>query len=86
MRARILGTVSAGTFLAIPLSMVLSGWVIELVGLQGTLFIYAASYLALAVALLLNPAVREMNLPGPFASKPTGSGTATEAGSVGVKV
>jgi MFS family permease len=84
MRARILGTVSAGAYIAAPLSMALSGWVIEWIGLRSTLFIYAASYLALTLALQFNPAVREMNVPGPFAPKPGGPGTRPQAGAVGV--
>ncbi|HET9496269.1 MAG TPA: MFS transporter [Chloroflexia bacterium] len=83
MRARILGTVSAGAYIAAPLSMALSGWVIEWIGLRATLFIYAASYLVLTLVLQFNPAVREMNVPGPFAQKSGGPSTRPQAGAVG---
>ena len=83
MRARILGTVSAGAYIAAPLSMALSGWVIEWIGLRGTLFIYAASYLVLTLVLQFNSAIRKMNVPGPFAPKSGGPGTRPQAGAVG---
>ncbi len=57
MRARIFGTISAGTLAGIPLGTFVSGYVVTLLGLQMTLFVMGALYLVTTLSLLVNPAI-----------------------------
>ena len=64
MRGRVFGTLTAGAYLAVPLGMVLAGYLVEWVGIRATLFAQAACYLIITMSLLLNPALSEMEPPG----------------------
>jgi MFS family permease len=64
MRGRVFGTLTAGAYLAVPLGMVLVGYLVEWVGIRATLFVQAACYLIVTLSLLFNPALREMDQPG----------------------
>jgi MFS family permease len=62
MRARVFGTISAGTLAGIPLGTLISGYIVMWLGLQMTLLVMGALYLVTTLSLLLNPAIsRGMN-------------------------
>lgn len=63
MRARVFGTISASILMGIPLGTFLSGFVVTWVGLQATLLIMGALYLAATLSLLVNPALKRMEKP-----------------------
>ena len=59
---RVIGTVSAFSMLGVPLGATVAGLVVAQVGLIATLVGMGAIYLALAVAMVLNPALRAMDV------------------------
>lgn len=61
MRGRVFGTMTAGAYLAVPLGMLLAGYMVEWLGVRTTLLLQAACYLIITLSLLINPALREMN-------------------------
>ena len=61
MRGRVLGTITTGAYLAIPLGMLLAGFALEQIGVQWVLVVMGACYLATTLSLLVNPAIREMD-------------------------
>ncbi|HKS29960.1 MAG TPA: MFS transporter [Pyrinomonadaceae bacterium] len=61
MRGRVFGTMTAGAYLAVPLGMLLAGYMIEWKGVRVTLLIQAGIYLVTTLSLLINPALREMD-------------------------
>jgi MFS family permease len=63
MRARVFGTMSAGTLAGIPLGTFISGYVVGWLGLQTTLLVMGALYLATTLSLLVNPALKAMEKP-----------------------
>ncbi len=65
MRARVFGTMSAGTLAGIPLGTLMSGYMVTWLGLQMTLLIMGALYLLTTLSLLVNPALRGMDRPLP---------------------
>jgi MFS family permease len=70
MRGRVLGSITAVAYLAMPVGMLLSGYVIELVNVQWLLIALGVCYLATTLTLAINPAIREMDLPSPALSLP----------------
>ena len=60
MRARVFGTTTAGVFLGMPLGVILSGYLVQAIGIQASLLVVGACYLATTISLLVNPAVRSM--------------------------
>ena len=61
MRGRVFGTMTAGAYLAVPLGMLLAGYMVEWKGVRMTLLAQAIVYLIVTLTLLINPALREMN-------------------------
>lgn len=61
MRGRVFGTMTAGAYLAVPLGMLLAGYLLEWKGVRTTLLAQAVCYLTITLSLLINPALREMN-------------------------
>jgi MFS family permease len=61
MRGRVFGTMTAGAYLAVPLGMLLSGYMLEWKGVRTTLLVQAGIYLITTLSLLINPALRGMN-------------------------
>ncbi|HYO92524.1 MAG TPA: MFS transporter, partial [Pyrinomonadaceae bacterium] len=55
MRGRVFGTMTAGAYLAVPLGMLLAGYMIEWRGVRTTLLIQAGIYLIITLSLLFNP-------------------------------
>lgn len=54
-RGRVLGTTTAGAYVAIPAGMLLAGYLVEWLGLGTTLALAAVAYLALSLSLIANP-------------------------------
>lgn len=63
MRARIFGTMGAGTLAGIPLGTLLIGYVVSWIGLSMTLLFMGVLYLFTTLSLLVNPALKEMDNP-----------------------
>jgi MFS family permease len=61
LRGRVIGTLISLAMAAMPLGMVLAGFLLEAVGLQAMLVGIAACYLAVTLGMLLNPALRELD-------------------------
>lgn len=64
MRGRVFGTMTAGSYLAIPVGMLLVGFLLERIGIQWTVLAMGACYLATTLSLIVNPAIREMDQVG----------------------
>lgn len=64
MRARVLGTMRSGAFMAMPLGVLLAGYALEWLGLRATLVIVVATYLLTTISLLLNQRLYEMDEDG----------------------
>ena len=60
-RARVFGTLTTLSFIAIPLGQLLGGYVVEWIGVQMSLMIVAVSYSGVVLAFLFNPVLREMD-------------------------
>jgi MFS family permease len=61
MRGRVTGAVTAGAWVAMPLGMLLFGFISEQFGVITAILIIAAGYLAITLATFVNPAYREMD-------------------------
>jgi predicted MFS family arabinose efflux permease len=61
MRGRVLGATVAGAYLAIPAGAVLGGLAVEQFGVAATLFGIGACYLAVTLAGVFNPTLRQMD-------------------------
>jgi predicted MFS family arabinose efflux permease len=62
MRGRVFGAIQAGAWLAMPLGVLAGGFLIESIGLSWTFIVTGLLYLATTLSLVVNPAIRDMNL------------------------
>ncbi len=62
MRARVFGTITAGVFIGVPLGTALSGYLATFVGLRTTIIGMGALYLLTTLSLLVNPALKTMDV------------------------
>ncbi len=60
MRARVFGTTTAGVFLGMPLGVILSGYLVQSIGIRASLLVVGACYLATTLSLLVSPALKSM--------------------------
>jgi len=63
MRGRVLGTITAGAWLAMPLGVLLGGVLTEQLGVDPLLVLLALAYLATTLSMAILPAMRGMNRP-----------------------
>jgi MFS family permease len=63
MRARVIGVISAGAIGAVPLGVLMTGFVLDKLGLGGTLWLYGLCYLFTTLSIAVNPIMRSMNRP-----------------------
>jgi MFS family permease len=61
IRGRVIGIITAGAYLAIPLGAILVGYLLDVIGIRITLIAQAASYLLVTLSLLVNPTLYRMN-------------------------
>ncbi len=61
MRGRVFGTITAGSFLAMPFGILIAGFTLEQIGIQWVLIALGACYLVTTLSLLVNPAIHEMD-------------------------
>jgi predicted MFS family arabinose efflux permease len=61
LRGRVLGAITAGAWASIPAGALLGGLVIEWAGVETTLLVIGACYLAVTAFGLVNPAFRAMD-------------------------
>ncbi|MDQ3444466.1 MAG: MFS transporter, partial [Chloroflexota bacterium] len=62
-RARVFGTTTAISFVAIPLGQLTGGFVIEWMGVQTILAAVAGIYITVVLSFFFNPVLREMDQP-----------------------
>ena len=62
MRARVFGSIIAGAFVGIPLGTLLSGYIVPLIGLRMSLVVIGTLYLLTTGSLLINPALKTMDV------------------------
>jgi MFS family permease len=65
MRGRVFGMISAGAFVATPLGMLLSGYLLELSSITFTILVIASGYLLVTVGQVFNKSLHAMNRPQP---------------------
>ena len=64
-RARVFGTLTTLSYIAIPLGQLLGGYVVEWIGVQATLGAASVAYFAIVLTFLFTPVLREMDVrPG----------------------
>jgi MFS family permease len=63
LRGRVFGAITAGALMAMPVGVLLGGYLTDTIGVQPMFFGIAACYLAVTLSMLFNPALREMNAP-----------------------
>ena len=61
MRGRVLGALTAGAYVAMPVGMLLAGFVSEQFGVYAAIAGVAAAYLVVTGSIFINPAMREMD-------------------------
>jgi MFS family permease len=61
MRGRVIGPLTAGAWVAMPLGMLMAGFVSEEFGVTAALVGIAAAYLLVTVSIFVNPAMRDMD-------------------------
>jgi hypothetical protein len=61
MRGRVIGPLTAGAWVAMPVGMLMAGFVSEEFGVIATLIGIAAAYLVVTASIFINPAMREMD-------------------------
>jgi MFS family permease len=61
MRGRVIGPLTAGAWVAMPLGMLMAGFVSEAFGVIAALVGIAAAYLLVTLSIFINPAMREMD-------------------------
>jgi predicted MFS family arabinose efflux permease len=61
MRGRVIGPLTAGAWVAMPIGMLMAGFVSEQFGVIATLVGIAAAYLVVTASIFVNPAMREMD-------------------------
>ena len=61
MRGRVFGMTTAGAFSAMPLGVLIAGFMVESLGLRSTLLAVGACYVLATATLIVNPAIREMD-------------------------
>jgi MFS family permease len=66
-RGRVLGTMTAIAYIAMPLGTVLAGFALEWVGIRPLLLSLGVLYLVTIMVAMISPALRHMNLPKPCA-------------------
>jgi MFS family permease len=68
LRGRVLGTITAGAWLAMPLGVLLGGLLTEQLGVGPLLAVLALAYLATTLSMAALPDLRGMNRPAPAPS------------------
>jgi MFS family permease len=63
MRGRVNGTLTAGAFVAMPLGMLLAGFISQQFGVITAILLIAGAYLVVTLSIFVNPAMREMDRP-----------------------
>jgi MFS family permease len=63
MRGRVLGSLTAGAYVAMPVGMLVAGFTSEQFGVTSAIAGVAAAYLLVTGSIFVNPAMREMDRP-----------------------
>lgn len=72
LRGRVLGVMKAIAWIAVPLGVLLGGYLVEIMGLRSTLLVIAVAYVFALVSLAFNPAAADLERsePGPRDTEP----------------
>ena len=70
MRGRVLGVVKAIAWMAVPLGVLLAGYLVDALGLRSTLLIIGVAYVFALVSLAFNPAASDLERPATSAGPP----------------
>ncbi len=65
MRARVLGLISAGVLVAMPVGVLIAGYLLEFLGLTASLVIYGTIFIAAIGSLIFNPHAEQMDANNP---------------------
>ncbi len=76
MRGRIFGAVTAGAYVAIPLGILLAGYLVEWIGVRATMLAQAGCYVLVTVSLLFNQALHDLDVPVTTQAEPREQGVA----------
>lgn len=60
MRGRVLGVVTAGAYVAIPLGALVAGFAVDALGVGGALLVMVVAWLVVTATIWLNPGIRQM--------------------------
>lgn len=63
MRGRVLGVVKAIAWMAVPLGVLMAGYLVDTIGLRSTLFVIGVAYVFALVSLAFNPAAADLERP-----------------------
>src|SRR6478735_6065502 len=61
LRGRVFGAIQAGAWMAMPLGVLVGGYLIEQFGLPATFLVTSLCYLATTLTMIVNPAIRDMD-------------------------
>jgi len=64
MRGRVFGMTSAGAFVAVPLGMLIAGYLVEFTSIKFTILIIAAGYLVVTITQVFNKSLEAMECSG----------------------
>jgi MFS family permease len=65
LRGRVFGVFGAAAMIGTPLMMIVTGYLVEWIGVIGALVVNNACYQAVGIAVLFSSSLREMNRPAP---------------------
>lgn len=74
MRGRIFGAMTAGAYVAIPLGILLAGYLVEWIGVRATILAQAGCYVLATVRLLFNQALHDLDVPVTTQAEPREQG------------
>ena len=80
MRGRVLGVVKAIAWMAVPLGVLIAGYLVDALDLRSTLLVIGVAYVFALISLSFNPAAADLERPSADPSTP--EGRAIPAGSV----
>lgn len=76
MRGRVLGVVKAAAWMAVPLGVLIAGYLVDALGLRSTLLLIGVAYVFALISLAFNPAAADLERPTVEAVHPTPLGKA----------
>ncbi|MGN6812595.1 MAG: MFS transporter, partial [Thermomicrobiales bacterium] len=63
LRGRVFGLITAIAYMAIPLGLLVTGFLLDRIGLRATVLLTACCYLATTLSMAIIPAFRDLDTP-----------------------